>query len=86
MLIAQGEDGEFAPILPPEDLEALFDRIVAEELTVGDSGPIGTPGSAQRGHTQHGRAPLNARLAAALGLTQLLLPFRYASPALPLLL
>lgn len=47
----------------------------------GISGGGGTPGSASRrgqhgGGSGGGRAPLNARLAAALGLTQLLLPFR----------
>ena len=80
----QGEGGEFVPILPAEELEALYDRIVAEELTVADgSGGVvnadGTPVSGRVAATlQQGRAPLNARLAAALGLTQLLLPFRLA--------
>lgn len=69
------------PILPAEELEALYDRIVAEELTVADGGggvnADGTPVSGRTAATlQRGRAPLNARLAAALGLTQLLLPFR----------
>jgi hypothetical protein len=80
----QGEGGEFAPILPAEELEALYDRIVADELVVVDGGGSvmnadGTPVSGRAAATpQQGRAPLNARLAAALGLTQLLLPFRLA--------
>jgi len=81
--LSQGEDGEFEPILHTEELEALYDRILAEELVVKNSGGISgrTPGSASRrgqhgGGSGGGRAPLNARLAAALGLTQLLLPFR----------
>jgi hypothetical protein len=80
----QGEGGEFAPILPSEELEALYDRIVAEELVVADGGgggvnADGTPVSGRAAAAlQQGRAPLNARLAAALGLTQLLLPFRLA--------
>ncbi len=100
-----GEDGGFEAILPADDLEALYARILAEvgkfgnvpvvslivythptcalhssnaqalcdcmqELVVKDS----AEGPAAAG--EPGQAPLNVRLAAAMGLPQLMLPFR----------
>ncbi len=73
----QTEDGGFEAILPAADLEAIHARILAKELALkDDNGAVAeqqsTPSQQQRG----GGPPLNIRLAAALGLTPLLLPFR----------
>ena len=73
----QSEDGGFEPILPAADLEAIHGRILAKELALkednGAAEQQSTPSQQQRGG---GGPPLNIRLAAALGLTPLLLPFR----------
>lgn len=64
----QSEEGAFEAILPPGELEGMYDRICAQELAVRGGGP---PNAAAAGGSGR-RAPLNARLAAALGLSQVL--------------
>jgi len=75
----QTEDGGFEPILPAADLEAIHARILAKELALkednGAAEQQSTP-SQQQLRGGGGGPPLNIRLAAALGLTPLLLPFR----------
>ena len=71
----QTEDGGFEPILPAADLEAIHGRILARELAVNDSGAAEQQPSSPQ--PRGAGPPLNVvRLAAALGLTPLLLPFR----------
>lgn len=66
-MFLQGEEGGFEAILPAAELEAMYDRICKQELEV--RGGLGAGGGTPR--TPPGRrAPLNTRLAAALGLTQ----------------
>lgn len=69
-------EGTFEAILPREDLEAVHSRILASELVVKESGGGGLSSSAQQGRYDANVPPLNVRLAAALGLSPLLLPFR----------
>lgn len=72
----QCEDGSFAAILPREDLEAIHSRILASELVVKGTADGASDVTTQQGRFDASRPPLNVRLAAALGLTPLLLPFR----------
>lgn len=72
------------PILAREDLEAMHQRILESEIAPpdGDSGPVGTKGPrAAAGPGERGKrsAAQGARLAAAMGLTQMTLPFRYGT-------
>lgn len=69
-------EGTFEAILPREDLEAVHSRILASELVVKESAGGGISSSAQQGGYDASLPPLNVRLAAALGLSPLLLPFR----------
>ncbi|KAK9788000.1 hypothetical protein WJX73_004027 [Symbiochloris irregularis] len=62
---------DFQSILPREELEAMYVRIIEHEIVL--PAPAGGTGSA--GH-RGGSAIQGMRLAAAVGLTQLLLPFR----------
>ena len=73
----QTEDGGFEPILPAADLEAIHARILAEELALKEDNGAAEQ-STQQQQRGGGGPPLNIRLAAALGLTPLLLPFRCA--------
>lgn len=67
----QTDDG-MQPVLPANELEAIYDRIVASEIIVrGES----TPGSAAN-QSAKAAAAARTRLAAAMGWTQLNLPFR----------
>ena len=75
---AQCEDGSFEPILPRDDLEAIHSRILASELVVKGSAGGAKGFASQQGQFDANQPPLNVRLAAALGLTPLLLPFRCA--------
>src|SRR5689334_11864730 len=70
----QTEDGGFEAILPPEDLAAIHGRIMASELAVKDQ--VASIPTASHTAANAGRPPLNVRLAAAMGITSLLLPFR----------
>ena len=85
----QNAEGAFEAILPPAELEAMYGRILASELvtTEGEFPPHGgappdqaapEQGGQQKGRTQQRRASRlqGRRLAAAMGLTQLALPFR----------
>lgn len=69
-------EGSFEAILPREDLEAVHSRILASELVVKESAGGGLSSSTQGGRYDTSMPPLNVRLAAALGLSPLLLPFR----------
>lgn len=81
-LCLQNEEGAYEAILPPGELEAIYWRILANELVVTDE-DAGTSGvSTAGGATPAGGRPRRPsvmqgkRLAAAMGMTQLTLPFR----------
>lgn len=67
MCQSQDGSGAFAPILPREELEAMYHRILAEEIPLPSSASIGEEqdGAARR------RGIQASRLAAALGLSHL---------------
>ena len=81
MLLActlQNEQGAYEPIQPVQYLERMYQRIMAQELVVSEpqaaaAGAAGAPGSARprRASRLQGRG-----LAAAVGMTQMNLPFR----------
>ena len=75
-LYEQTDDGKFEAILPRDDLEAIHSRILSSELVVRGSAGGGSGGSTQLERYDSNLPPLNVRLAAALGLSPLLLPFR----------
>ena len=60
------------PILPPEDLTAMYERILRDEFALPDGGRADPKGG--RGSGPKPKAA--AQLASAMGLTQLMLPFR----------
>jgi hypothetical protein len=65
----QTEEG-MVPVLPAADVEAIYDRIVAQEIVVrGEGGAAGGGGGGQRSATRN-------KLAAALGWGQLALPWK----------
>jgi hypothetical protein len=80
--VAQGEGGRFEAILPAEDLEAMYDRICGQELvvtesTAGDGTAAGGGGAFRVGGSEtvpkgHQSRALNAGLASALGMSQVL--------------
>lgn len=63
----QDGSGAFEPILPREELEAMYHRILAQEIPLPSSAATGDqqPGARKRGLQA-------SRLAAALGLSHLL--------------
>ena len=68
----QAEDNSFQPILPEADISQMYNRILDTEIAVitGDKPQIkqaNTNSSSQ-----------NLKLAASMGLSQLMMPFRYA--------
>ena len=64
------EDGSYKAIAPEADITQLYHRIVDTEIAVvsGDKGDS----NQTNGHN----SPQNLKLAAAMGLSQLMLPFR----------
>lgn len=64
------EDGSYKAILPEADITQLYQRIVDTEIAVvsGDK----DDSNQTNGHN----SPQNLKLAAAMGLSQLMLPFR----------
>ena len=74
----QMEEG-MEPVLPAAEVEAIYDRITAQEILVRGDGPSSNgavAASANSAAPAAQRAAARNRLAAALGLTQLALPFR----------
>ena len=76
----QAEDNSFQPILPEEDIAQIYQRILDTEIEVaggiqaqGGGGPDSKASSSAQ----------NLKLAAAMGLTQLMLPFRCTQRLLP---
>ena len=80
-LHAQNDEGAYEPILPPAELEVIYRRILANELVVEDSPGLagGSAGGGAPPGSGRPRRPSRLqgkRLAAAMGMTQLTLPFR----------
>jgi hypothetical protein len=72
----QTEEG-MEPVLPAAEVEAIYDRITAQEIVVRGDGPSSNGAASANGAAPAAhRAAARNRLAAALGLTQLALPFR----------
>ena len=67
--LQDSETGAYHPCLAPEALEAMYGRITEHEIVLPSKGARGTLRGT--GESQ------GMRLAAAVGLTQLLLPFRF---------
>lgn len=72
----QAEDSSFQPILPQEDIAQMYQRILDTEIAVagGDQAQSNSNGTASKA----GSSAQNLKLAAAMGLTQLMLPFRFS--------
>ncbi|KAK9804748.1 hypothetical protein WJX72_003264 [[Myrmecia] bisecta] len=70
MCQVQAEDGAFEAILSEAELEEMYARIVTQEILVPESPVTKTRRAVERTKSQ------SVRLAAALGLTQLMMPFR----------
>lgn len=68
----QAEDNTFQPILPQEDISQMYQRILDTEIAVAGGDQAPSNGNASR----TGSSAQNLKLAAAMGLTQLMLPFR----------
>jgi hypothetical protein len=69
---AQDEGGEMAPVTPVEQLEAIYERIVAQEIVMRDAG-----GSVQGTGAKSQGQSRALKLAAAIGFTHLAQPFRW---------
>ncbi len=77
----QNDEGAYEAILPPAELEDIYRRILANELVMeespglagGSAGGAGPPGG---GRPRRQSRLQGKRLAAAMGMTQLTLPFR----------
>ena len=68
----QSEDGVLEPILPPEELTAMYERILRDEFAL----PDGSRADPKAGKGSGPKPKAAAQLASAMGLTQLMLPFR----------
>ena len=68
MLRVQDGSGAFEPILPREELEAMYRRILAQEIPLPSSAAVGD----QQGGGVRRKGLQASRLAAALGLSHLL--------------
>lgn len=69
----QAEDNSFQPILPEEDIAQIYQRILDTEIEVaGGTQAQGSGGQDSKASS----SAQNLKLAAAMGLTQLMLPFR----------
>ena len=78
MRCLQNEHGAYEPILPVPELERMYQRILAQELVVNEPQPAAASASGarpRRASRAQGRG-----LAAAVGMTQMTLPFRSACP------
>lgn len=78
-LSMQAEDNTFQPILPEADIAQMYHRILDTEIAVITGGK---PQTQQAGAGSSGQT---FKLAAAMGLSQLMLPFRSSSCPLSLL-
>ena len=69
----QAEDNSFQPILPESDIAQMYHRILDTEIAVitGDQPQVK--------HASANSSGQNLRLAASMGLSQLMMPFRYAA-------
>ncbi|KAL3134912.1 hypothetical protein ABBQ32_007876 [Trebouxia sp. C0010 RCD-2024] len=70
----QAEDSSFQPILPQEDTAQMYQRILDMEIAV--PGGHQAQSNSNGGASKAGSSAQNLKLAAAMGLTQLMLPFR----------
>lgn len=68
----QSEDGVLEPILPPEELTTMYERILRDEFAL----PDGSRADPKAGKGSGPKPKAAAQLASAMGLTQLMLPFR----------
>lgn len=73
----QAEDSSFQPILPQEDTAQMYQRILDMEIAV--PGGHQAQSNSNGGASKAGSSAQNLKLAAAMGLTQLMLPFRSVS-------
>ena len=73
----QNEQGAYEPIMPVSELERMYQRILAQELVVNEPQPA--PASAAGGTRPRRASRLQGwGLTAAVGMTQMTLPFRSA--------
>ena len=80
-ICVQAEDNSFQPILPEEDIAQIYQRILDTEIEVaGGSQAQGSGGPDSKASS----SAQNLKLAAAMGLTQLMLPFRCIHGLLPI--
>ncbi len=76
----QAEDSSFQPILPEDETAQIYQRILDTEIEVAG----GTQAQGGEGaDSKAGSSAQNLKLAAAMGLTQLMLPFRCITCLLP---
>ena len=71
----QAEDSSFQPILPEDEIAQIYHRILDTEIQVAGGGQA-EASSGSGGGSKPGSSAQNLKLAAAMGLTQLMLPFR----------
>lgn len=69
----QAEDSSFQPILPEDKIAQIYQRILDTEIEVAGGTQAQESGGAD---SKAGSSAQNLKLAAAMGLTQLMLPFR----------
>ncbi|DBA73285.1 hypothetical protein WJX77_003623 [Trebouxia sp. C0004] len=69
----QAEDSSFQPILPEDEIAQIYQRILETEIEVAGGTQAQADGGAD---SKAGSSAQNLKLAAAMGLTQLMLPFR----------
>ena len=76
----QNEQGAYEPIQPVQDLERMYQRILAQELVVSEPQAAATGAASTTGGARPRRpSRLQGRgLAAAVGMPQMTLPFRWA--------
>ena len=72
MCFTQAEDNSFQLILPEEEIAQIYQRILDTEIKVAGA----TQAQSNNGESKPGSSAQNLKLAAAMGLTQLMLPFR----------
>lgn len=85
MAFTQSDEG-FDAVLPAAEVEAIYDRIVANEIKMKDERAGGPAAAAAAVNGNAGGKLLSrVRLAAAMGFTQLAQPFRHGGCALFLL-
>ena len=77
----QAEDSSFQPILPEDEIAQIYQRILDTEIEVAGGTQAQGVGGAD---SKAGSSAQNLKLAAAMGLTQLMLPFRCIICLLPM--